>query len=197
MTGTALTAFAVEPSMIFGAHREIDEDIPLRIGDSVDACLLEENAGLLAEGLLPLWQLRDVGCDRSGLTAGNGEVGRILVETKRLAPSAFAGPRDEASDARHLGIVEVADTNLVVRREQIERRADTGKIVGRSHTRRREAERRGGNKYRHNFLQVRTCNRAASRHRRTGNEIEASRRLGVSSAPGRSESNKSCRRSSS
>src|SRR5262249_62131416 len=91
MTGTALTAFAGEPSMIFEAHREIDEDIPLRIGDSVDACLLEENAGLLAEGLLPLWQLRDVGCDRSGLTAGNGEVGRILVETKRLAPSAFAG----------------------------------------------------------------------------------------------------------
>jgi hypothetical protein len=112
MTGTALTAFAGEPSMIFEAHREIDEDIPLRIGDSVDACLLEENAGLLAEGLLPLWQLRDVGCDRSGLTAGNGEVGRILVETKRLAPSAFAGPRDEASDARHLGIVEVADTTL-------------------------------------------------------------------------------------
>src|SRR5215831_10022064 len=154
MTGTALTAFAGEPSMIFGAHREIDEDIPLRIGDSVDACLLEENAGLLAEGLLPLWQLRDVGCDRSGLTAGNGEVGRILVETKRLAPIRPCGPRDEASDARHLGIVEVADTNLVVRREQIERRADTGKIVRRSHTRRREAERRGGNKYPHNFLHV-------------------------------------------
>jgi len=53
------------------AHPEIDVDIPLRIGDSANACLLEKDAGLLAEGLLPLWQLRDVGCNRSGLTAVN------------------------------------------------------------------------------------------------------------------------------
>src|SRR5262249_61630346 len=97
MTGTALTAFAGEPSMIFEAHREIDVDIPLRIGDSVDACLLEENAGLLAEGLLPLWQLRDVGCDRSGLTAGNGEVGR-----SSLRPSGWPHPPLRAREMKQV-----------------------------------------------------------------------------------------------
>jgi hypothetical protein len=40
------------------------------------------------------------------LPAGDGEVGWVFVQPKRLAPSAFAGLGDEAGDARRLWIVE-------------------------------------------------------------------------------------------
>ena len=67
------------------------------------------------------------------LTAGHREIGRILVEAERLVPAAFSSLRDEAGDPWHLWIVEIADADFVVRRKQVESRADARQIVGRSH----------------------------------------------------------------
>jgi len=64
------------------------------------------------------------------LTAGHREIGRILVEAERLAPAAFSSLRDEAGDPWHLWIVEIADADFVVRRKQVESRADARQIVG-------------------------------------------------------------------
>ena len=85
---------------------------------------------VFAKHLLALGQRRDIDGDQSHLTAGNREIRRVFVETEGLAPSAFSSLGDEASDPRHLGVIEVADAHLVIRGKQIECRADATHIVG-------------------------------------------------------------------
>ena len=59
---------------------------------------------------------------------------------KGLSPAAFPSLRYVASDARHGRVVEFADADLVIRRQQIEGGTDAGKVVGVRDARGRENE---------------------------------------------------------
>ena len=67
---------------------------------------------------------RQVDSNRPNLPTRDREIGRVLVQAEGLAPAAFPCLRDVAGDARHRGVVELADADLVVRRQQIEGGAD-------------------------------------------------------------------------
>ena len=113
------------------AYGQIDQRTVLPVGNSVDARRLEKDAGLLGERFFIIRQFGKIDGNRACLTAGNGEIRRILVEAKRLPPSACAGLRDIAGDARYFRIVKARHAYLVVGREQVERRADATQVLGR------------------------------------------------------------------
>src|SRR6185437_3421377 len=122
--------------------REVDQRVVRAVGYPVDPRRLEEDARLLAEHLVVLGELRQLDGDRADLAAGDGEVRRILVEPQRLTPAALARLRYVTGDARHLGVVEIADADLVVGRQQVERRADAAEIFRPRHP--RQGEEQGG-----------------------------------------------------
>ena len=64
----------------------MDDDMPLRVGQTVDAGPLEEAGGLLAERFLLLRQFREIDGNWSDLATGHREVGGILVEPEGAGP---------------------------------------------------------------------------------------------------------------
>src|SRR5262249_37418982 len=63
------------------------------------------------------------------LRPGRGARG-VFVEAEGLAPAALPRLRKEAGHAGDFRVIEVADADLVVGRQQIEGRAHASKIVG-------------------------------------------------------------------
>src|SRR6516164_11068454 len=113
-----------------GADRDVDEGAPRHIHQTIDARRLKEDARLLAEYFIVLTKLRQVNVDRSDLPAGDRKIGRVLVQAKRLAPTAFSRLRDMAGYAGDLRIVEGADADFVVRRQRVERGVYAGQVRG-------------------------------------------------------------------
>src|ERR1700738_995869 len=62
------------------------------------------------------------------------------METRRLAPSAFAGLRDVAGNARDLWVIEIRDTHLIVGRKKIKCRTDANQLLRPSKSRGRNEE---------------------------------------------------------
>ena len=100
------------------------------IDHAIDSRRLEEDAGLLGEDFFVLAKFRQVDVDRADLPARDGEIGRILVQPKRLAPAAFSRLRYVADDARHLRVVKDAHAHLVVGRQHIKRGAHAAQVRG-------------------------------------------------------------------
>ena len=70
--------------------------------------------------------------DRTNLPARNRKPRRVLRKANRAAETACARLTDMAGDARHLGIIEGADTDAVVPADKAKRRANAGEVVGTS-----------------------------------------------------------------
>ena len=82
-----------------GADGEIDERVVRLVEHAINPRRLEEDAGLLAEHLGLVGQLRQIDIDRTDLPALDRKIRRVFVEAERLAPAAFARLRDVADDA--------------------------------------------------------------------------------------------------
>ena len=114
----------------FRTDRQIHQDVALLVGHSVNASRFEKNGRLFTEGLLVLGQLREVHSDWPKLTAGNGKLRGVFIEAKWLSPSALSSLRDKASDTGDLGVIEITDAHLVIRRKQIESGTNAFHIIG-------------------------------------------------------------------
>ena len=113
-----------------GADCEVDDGVVRFIHHAVDAGRLEEDAGLLGEDFFVLTEFRQVDVDRADLPARDGKIGRIFIQSKRLAPTAFSRLRYVADDTRHLRVVKDADAHLVVGRQHIKRGAHAAEVRG-------------------------------------------------------------------
>ena len=128
------------------------------------------------------------------LTAGHREIGRILVEAERLAPAAFSSLRDEAGDPWHLGssksltqTLSFGESRLKVVLTQDRSSAEATSITASD----KPAAARTSLL---SSLHLMKVTRGGSRPCCAAAGAEVSRRLGVSSAPDRSGSSRSCRR---
>src|SRR6202040_3285854 len=110
-------------------YGEVNQRVVLLVQHPENAGGLKDDARLLGEHFLIVRQLRHVDIDGAGLAAGNREIRRVFIETKRLAPSAFPGLRDVAGHAQDPWIVKIHDTHLIVGREKIKCRADATQLI--------------------------------------------------------------------
>src|SRR5271163_245325 len=74
-----------------GADREIDDRAVRNVRHAIDAGRLEKNARLLTKHFFIVSQLRQVNVNRTDLSARDGKIGWIFVQTQGLAPAALSG----------------------------------------------------------------------------------------------------------